>query len=294
MPVIDSHVHHYPPEVLKDPRAWALAHDEPYWLSLVTDQPGHKSIQGWATTDQLLRDMDDAGIEKVVLQGWYWENQATCDIQNDFYLKIAKEHPDRFIPFIALQPKAGEVALEALKRAIDRGAKGVGELSIGTQGFSVKDSNVFELIECQGLVINFHVAEALSRDYFGKTEPTDLRDFLYLAKKFPNMKIILSHLGGGVPFFEHNPYIRDIFKNVYYDTAALPLMYHIDVINSLLSMIGPDKLLFGSDYPLRLYPGQESQPSFKRFLDNFKKSTSISKEDFNKVLYKNILKLISN
>ncbi|MCX8111293.1 MAG: amidohydrolase family protein, partial [Syntrophorhabdaceae bacterium] len=68
-------------------------------------------------------------------------------------------------------------------------------------------------------------------------------------KRNPLLKIVLAHLGGGLCFYEFMPEIRDTFKNVYYDTAALPFIYS-DVIYRYIETFLPKKVLFGSDYPL--------------------------------------------
>jgi len=120
--IIDSHVHRYPPGVIADPAEWARAHKEPYWASLVAPD----GLQGWANRDRMLRDMDAAGVEMAVLQGWYWENQESCDEQNRWHARWAKEDPDRFVALASVQPRAGTAAVDGLRRALDDGCVGVG------------------------------------------------------------------------------------------------------------------------------------------------------------------------
>jgi predicted TIM-barrel fold metal-dependent hydrolase len=43
-----------------------------------------------------------------------------------------------------------------------------------------------------GWPINFHVTEPVGHDYPGRT-PTPFEDFLWLAREYPKLKIILSH-----------------------------------------------------------------------------------------------------
>ena len=59
--IIDAHIHMYPPEIHRDPTGWARRVDEPYWALLIADRPDRPSIQGWATVERLLSDMDRAG-----------------------------------------------------------------------------------------------------------------------------------------------------------------------------------------------------------------------------------------
>ena len=63
----------------KDPIAWSRQVDEPYWGALMGDNPTphHNSGVGlrWSS---LLADMDAAGIDKVVLQGIYFQHHQNC------------------------------------------------------------------------------------------------------------------------------------------------------------------------------------------------------------------------
>ena len=64
MQVIDSHVHLYPPDLNAAPAAWATTHGEPHWAKLCTRRrkDGHP-VQGFPSVDDLLREMDRAGVE---------------------------------------------------------------------------------------------------------------------------------------------------------------------------------------------------------------------------------------
>ena len=39
-------------------------------------------------------------------------------------------------------------------------------------------------------------------------------------------------------------------QNVYFDTAASPYLYRQEIYRLAAEIIGPEKILFGSDYPL--------------------------------------------
>ena len=55
--------------------------------------------------------------------------------------------------------------------------------------------------------------------------------------------------------------------NVYYDTAASPLMYDPTVWSRVTSLVGADRVLFGSDFPLNLYPRLDERPVMARLVD---------------------------
>lgn len=293
--VIDVHTHCYPDEVLNDVTSWATLYKERYWKKLVSGSPGKPSLQGWANEEKMLKDMQSGSINQCVLLGWYWENQETCALLNDWHSKLYQKNPHRFIPFAAVQPAAGVSAFEELKRVFDLGFKGIGELCPAVQGFSVKEPNFRKIVQWaieKNMPINFHVTEPLGRPYWGRVE-TPLHDYLWLAQTFPQLKIILSHWGGLLPFYKLNPFVKKYLSNVYYDTAASPLLYEIKIFRSVIDSIGVEKILFGSDYPLRLYPKNQFQPNFIDFVNNIKQNANLTEDELRKIFADNFLTLLA-
>ncbi len=291
--IIDSHIHLYPPEATVDPSGWAKKRGEFYWPSLVMPKLGRRSSQGWVDLNRLLRDMDEAGVEKAVLLGWYWENHETCVNQNRFYGKCIQAHADRLMAFAAICPSSGaELSLTELEWSRDNGFIGVGELCPYVQGGSFDDRDwgaVFTWAMENEFIVNLHVSEPVGRNYPGKVE-TPLLDFQKMIEKFSELKFILAHLGGGLALYEANWAIRKTFKNVFYDTAASPLIYRRNVFGAVALSAGPDKMLFGSDYPLILYPKTESEPNLKRFVGEVK-SSGLSQLEIAKLLRTNAEKV---
>ena len=80
-------------------------------------------------------------------------------------------------------------------------------------------------------------------------------------------------------------------SNVYYDTAATPLLYRPDVYQAVINAVGSEKILFGSDYPLLIYPSQDREPGFSRFLQEIRESGLLS-EELNLVLGDNAARLL--
>ncbi|HWA26591.1 MAG TPA: amidohydrolase family protein [Lacunisphaera sp.] len=255
MAIIDAHVHLYPPEVNRDPANWAMAHGEAHWARLCTRQRrGGFHVQGFPSVDDLLREMDAAGVDRAVLLGWYWEHHATCVAQNRFYAECVRAHPARFAAFATVHPAAGEGALDEVRWAHANGFSGLGELSPHSQYVPLVDPfwrKMLSLAGDLGLPVNLHVTDPQSKVYPGRVE-TPLEDFVTLAREFPQTNFILAHWGGGLAW---NP-VAARLSNVYFDTAASPLLYGADVWTKAPA----GRVLFGSDYPLVLYPGQNAVP----------------------------------
>ncbi len=254
MAIIDAHVHLYPPEVNRAPADWAAACGEAHWATLCTRRrKDGRPVQGFPSLDQLLRDMDAAGVAKAVLLGWYWERPETCGMQNRFYAECLRAHPDRLAAFAAIHPAMtpGEVAW-----AEDSGFAGLGELSPHSQGVGLGDRAFRVMVEEAGrrkLAVNLHVTDPQSRRYPGWVE-TPLADFVQLAHEFPATNFILAHWGGGLAWSAE----AAALPNVWFDTSATPLLYGPEVWTKAKS----DRVLFGSDYPLVLYPQVNSEPGF--------------------------------
>jgi len=270
MRIIDAHVHLYPPEVGLDPAGWAAKQGEPHWAALCTRRRRDgRPVQTFPTVDQLLHDMDGGQVEKAVLLGWYWERPETGFEQNRFYADCVRAHPDRLAAFATIHPAVGWTAVrDEIRWARDAGFRGLGELSPHSQHWSVDDPVLAMALEFageSGMAVNFHVTDPRGRKYPGIVEtPTD--DFRRLARAHPGTTFVLAHWGGNLPFLEKDAGVRRDLTNVVYDTAASPLIHDPRIWKMVLNAISPDRVLFGSDYPLVLYPKTENAPGWSGIL----------------------------
>jgi hypothetical protein len=266
---IDAHIHYTPPSLADN-----LAHfakREPYWGLLVTPKANNqRSLQGWVTAERMIEDMDRADLDKVILVGEYFQQHESCVTRNDQALEIIKRWPERVIALATIQPKAGSAALDELKRCVEAGLHGVGELNPYAQGFDLNDPDFLRLIETcivHDLPVNLHVSEEIGLYYPGKST-TPLRHYYWLAQRYPELKLILAHWGGGLFFYEIIPQVGQELKNVWYDTAASPLLYPTDkIFRVALQCLDHRKILYGSDYPLRIYPRRQQEPDLHHFIE---------------------------
>ncbi len=114
--------------------------------------------------------------------------------------------------------------------------------------------------------------------------------------RYPNLKLIASHLGGMILNYlarlnwrEGNPECKEeperYFKKIYYDTAG-PI--RAPFIKLVCDTVGVSQVLFGSDFP-HGREGRDDQfyPMTLKEMDELQ----VSKEDKEKIYYKNAMQL---
>jgi predicted TIM-barrel fold metal-dependent hydrolase len=264
---IDAHIHFTPPDMAADLTAFAEA--EPYWGLLVAGDATIHTVQGWATPERMIADMDRAGVDRVLLMGEYRRRHEACVERNDRSLALLRRWPDRISAFAVVQPKAGARALDEAARCLDAGMAGVGELGPYGQGYTLDDPDFLRLVELcirRDAPLNLHVSEEIGHYYLGKST-TPLLHYYRLACRYPELKLILAHWGGGLLFYEMMPEVRRNLRNVWYDTAGSPLLFPTEAIfHTALGCVDHRKLLYGSDYPLLIYPRRQTEPDFRPFI----------------------------
>ena len=263
--IVDAHVHFTPPGMLE---RIAATQDEPYWEFIMTPDPKNQTEQAFVTAERMVADMDAAGIDQVFLLAGYQQSERGCREANDTVLALAEEFAGRIVPFVSLAPGSPTV-LDELDRCLDRGAAGVGEVNPYAQGCSL-DSPAFRAVAeaCieRGIPLTLHMSEEVGRFYFGKSTPR-LGEYYEFARSVPDLKLVLAHWGGGLFFFEMMPLVAEQLAHVSYDTAASPLLYPTPAVLAVAEQcLGPHKVLYGSDYPLRITHEQDDA-DFVPFLE---------------------------
>jgi len=171
---------------------------------------------------------------------------------------MKKSHPDRFILNSAFDPRDGNKGLEDLHAKVEKyKVKGVklytAEWRGESKGYKLTDKESYTFLEAaQKLGIkNIHVHKGptiipLNKDAF------DVGDIDDVATSFQDLNFIVEHCG--LPRLDDFCWIATQETNVYGGLAvALPFIhtrpgYFAHVMSELLFWLGPDKLLYGSDY----------------------------------------------
>jgi predicted TIM-barrel fold metal-dependent hydrolase len=244
--IIDFHTHVFPPWLKKD-RAEYMKRDACF--SLLYSQPRARL----ATTEELLAAMDEAGIDVSVVLNIGWVDHELCVKTNDYILDSVSRHPSRLIGFCAIQPRAGDAAMAEIDRCARAGARGIGELRSDVQAFDLADERTMKPVVDAALehhlILLTHSSEPVGHEYSGKGGITP--DILYsFITAFPEARLVCAHWGGGLPFYALMPEVAEALANVFFDTAATVFLYKAEIFEQAGHMIGSDKILFGTDYPL--------------------------------------------
>lgn len=279
---IDTHVHILPP-------AYAA------WLDRHGIRDGDRPMPGWSVEGALdLMEANGiaAGIVSVstpgVNLGSSADARAMARTVNDFAADIVRRHPDRFGFYATLTLPDVDGALAEIDHAFDvLGADGVILLSnhagryLGDPAFEP----VMAALNARKAVVFVHPSGMPGPEAPGI--PAYAADFLLdttraaisLARsrsleRHPDLKIILSHAGGFVPYAaerlartcsgdgtsEHG---LSRLKRFYFDTALSSTAY---TLPSLLSFADPSRITFGTDWP---FAPKERSAYFRQQLDDY-------------------------
>jgi len=244
--IIDAHTHLFPDEVRKNRRAFS-ARDEGFRLLY-----GNQKARMAGIVD-LLENMDREGVDRSVVCGFPWEDPGLCREGNDYLLEEARKFPDRILPFVCFPLHSLRQAERELTRSLSRGAKGIGELAFYRGGITPQEvrrlASLARSLPGAGVPVLLHASEPVGHDYPGKS-PETLRLLYQLLQQIPGVDLILAHWGGGFFFYELMPEVARMAQRVYYDTAASPFLYRPQIYSLAVQILGPDRILWGSDFPL--------------------------------------------
>lgn len=228
------------------------------------------------TVKGLMEQMNKSGVDKSVLLPI-----ATKPTQQKIVNSWAKEvMSDRIYSFGSVHPDA-EDALEELDKIKEAGLYGL-KLHPDYQQVMADDEKLFPIYKkCSdiGLMVLFHAGyDPLSPDkVHGSPEA-----FARIHKMFPDLTMVLAHLGGMYRWEQVERFIAGQEGNIYLDTGVIAGEIGTDMLMRIIKKHGADRILFASDCPWD-NPLNEI---------NMIKNLDISGEDKEKIFSKNAMKLL--
>jgi predicted TIM-barrel fold metal-dependent hydrolase len=242
--IIDFHTHIFSPTV-KERREYYVQAD-PLFAQLYSDPRARL-----ASTEELIAAMEKQGIASSVVLNIGWSSPELCRESNDYIIESVARYPEKLFAFVMVDFNSPQTAINELARCVKTGIKGVGEVRFSSDHLSDpgKIKPVLDYIIENELILLVHTSEPLGHSYPGKGDSTPALIYPFITR-FPNLKLVCAHWGGGLPFYALMPEIKRALSQVYFDSAATPYLYSPGIYNTMTSSVGDQKLLFGSDYPL--------------------------------------------
>ena len=277
--ILDAHTHIFPEEVCQR-RAEFFPHEPAF--RLLYDSPQARL----AGAEELLEALAAEGVDGAVVLGFPWRQERLWRRQHEVILEAVRRWPQRLIGFCAVDPLEPGASRE-VERCLAAGFRGVGELAFYHEDVGEDLLKylrpIAELCQHYGAPLLLHTNDPVGAPYPGKA-PFSPKALYQAIQAFPEVTWILAHWGGGLPFYGLlKKEVPETFARVYFDTAASPYLYRPEIYRLAAEMVGPEKILFGSDYPL-LPP--------KRYFQELE--TADLKEDWrNLILGKNLARLLS-
>jgi predicted TIM-barrel fold metal-dependent hydrolase len=244
--IIDFHTHIFPKTISENRDIYFPT--EPAFRLLYAS-PKSKLVDAQA----LLAVMDENRIDKSVVFGFPWQKSDVFKRHNDYIMEAVVKYSDRMVGLGCFDPAHREAAAET-ERCLQGGLSGIGELAFYQSGISDTALDqlapIMEICRSSDLPVLLHTNEPVGHQYPGKT-PNTLAQIYRLISRFAQNKIVLAHWGGGLFFFNLlKKEVKANLENVYFDTAASPFLYDPEIYQIAGKIMGLDKILFGSDYPL--------------------------------------------
>jgi len=244
--IVDFHTHIFPPAIAANRSSYVDT--DAAFAAMYADPKATL-----ASAEDLLASMDRAGIDVSAAVGFAWRDAAACRLHNEYLLESAANSGGRIVALCTLPLASGLDAIEVeARRCIAAGARGFGELRPDDLGFDLDGQDgaaIARLALDFDAMMLFHVTEPAGHRYPGK-EGLSLPAFYDFICKHPEVRTIGAHWGGGLPFYDSMPEVREAFERIHVDTAASSLLYGDGVYKRVVDQIGASNILFGSDYPL--------------------------------------------
>jgi len=226
--------------------------------------------------EELKREYDKEGIAAACLspmEAIFPADEAAL-LEANSYMEELAGRVDWIYQWVVVDPLIPSSFKQAEEILKDRKCVGV-KIHPDGNGYPIEDyaDEIFALCNSSGAVLETHSGDKLSL-------PEKLVPF---ADKYPNVKVIASHLGCGFDgCIEHQVRAIKAAKhgNIYTDVSSVRSILNF-IVEWAVRQVGAGKLLFGTDTPLH------SIPMMKRRIE----AANITEDEKADILFRNAYKL---
>jgi len=216
----------------------------------IIDAHAHISNTTYGNVDLYLTRLKETGIGRgVVVPGGMLDVRKMTDyiigraepenpVPDNPYVQAACKTHNRVLTGMACINPHEPDAVEVLEKSFREGTRGL-KLSPMSHRFSFAGKAVAELVACcenYGFPVYSHVVYSPG---------ASTARFVSLAKQFPKVNFILGHMGFG-PADQEGLEAASALDNFFLETSSGSFLH----IKEAVRRAGPDKVIFGSEFPL--------------------------------------------
>lgn len=226
--IIDAHCHIYPDKIAEKA---AMGTGRFYGIDMRYD--------GKVST--LLNVCDKAGVDRCLVHSVATVARQVSSI-NSFISEQVFKSKGRFIGFGALHPDSEDIDYD-ISHLLSLGLCGV-KLHPDIQGIAADDKRCLRIYEriSGKLPLLIHCGD----NRYDMSNPDKI---CRIADMFPNMTVIAAHFGG-YSVWEQAASTLSGKNNIYVDTCSSFEFLTDEQIRKYIFMYGPERVIFGSDYPM--------------------------------------------
>lgn len=252
--IIDVHTHIFPPEVIAERQNFLDG--EPAFAAIYSD-PKAPMVDG----PGLINAMNEDGVDVSWAMGFPWVKEENAALHNEYLFSAIAESQGRLRGMACVRPPA-RWALAQAKKALASGIHGLGELAFYDSDIDVDSLDPLAKLCAEADVpLLLHTNEPVGHIYPGKA-PMTLASLYRLIKANPRTKFVMAHMAGGLFFYTLlKKEVSGVLENVWIDTAAAPFLYKPAAYGLAVQLLGPEKVLLGTDYPLLRVPRYKKEMS---------------------------------
>ena len=259
--ILDIHTHTYPDAISAKAK---VALEKFYEFT----------CEGTGTVDDLAESSEKAGVSGMLMLS-VATNAHQIKKVNEFAKTSLDQMLDRGFEaaaFAGIHQECPDFA-EELDHIKALGLSGI-KIHPDIQGVDIDDRRMYELYSLMEGELPLYLHMGDNRPQYRFSEADKL---IKIMKEFPHLKVIAAHFGGYMAWDRAKDLVKAGKDNIMFDTSSALWAMTTEKGNELISILGAEKLMFGTDYPV-----MHAENELKLFM-----KLNFTEEERQNVLYNN-------
>ena len=172
----------------------------------------------------------------------YFPSPPDLEYGNDALLALVRDHPNRIRGYVTVNPNYTAHARGEILRCLAAGMIGI-KLAASRRASDPLLDPICDIARDRDVPVLQHVWQHRRRDWPGQ-EASDAVELCALARRHPDVRFILAHIGGGGDWHHSLAAVRAA-PNVYVDLSGSGV--DAGMLEQCLAAVGVGRLLWGTD-----------------------------------------------